>query len=230
MSVYAWCEDSGSGFKFWKEIFGTLYPNVIVEPKSNNSQLRKAVENIKDNENEYYILMDTFIDNNNVLREVDRLKHSICGKGNIHIIDVHSFEFALLSFKPLNQWIFAENDELKDKRKNLIRARELFINQIIQYSSMDELEELEEVFPYFKLHNSEQSAAELLYQITRNTGFETDKKTLGECFVVGCCEWSQRQADDLCGLDANRIGADEKKMRLVSESVLKSAFEKVGLK
>ncbi len=229
MSIYAWCEDSGSGFEFWKEIFRTLYPNIIVETKSNNSRLRRAAAGIENDGNEYYILMDSFIDNNDVLREIDGLKRGIKNKRNVHVIDVHSFEFVLLSFKSLIQWIFAEQDELKDKRQALIRARDMFIEQVIQSVDIAESDELESLFPYAKTHNNEQTAAELLYQITRNTGFETDKGKLGECFVVNCCEWAYRQSDDRCGLDASRITAERKKLCIINESVLKSAFEKVGL-
>lgn len=229
MSIYAWCEDSGSGFEFWKEIFHTLYPNIIVETKLNNSQLRKAAEDIEDGENEYYILMDSFIDNQDVLRELDRLKRCVKEKKNIHIIDIRSFEFALLSFKPLVRWVFDEQNKLKSKRKNLIRARELFIEQVVHSSDIENLNELEEIFPYAKTHNGEQTASELLYQITRNTGFETDKGTLGRCFVVSCCEQSLRRSDNLCGLNSSQITADKKKKQLVNDSILKSAFERVGL-
>ncbi len=229
MSIYAWCEDSGSGFDFWKEIFGAIYPNIIVETKSNNSRLRRAAAGIENDGNVYYILMDSFIDNNDVLREIDGLKRCIKNKRNVHVIDVHSFEFVLLSFKSLIQWIFAEQDELKEKRKNFIQARELLIEQTIQSSDVAKLEELEKVFPYIITHNVEQSAAELLYQITRNSGFETDKGRLGECFINSCCEWLSRKDDDICGLDANRFSAYEKKTQILNESVLKSAFEKVGL-
>ncbi len=229
MSIYAWCEDSGSGFEFWKQIFGTLYPNIIVETKSNNSRLRRAADSIENDGDEYYILMDSFIDNQDVLRELDGLKRCVKEKKNVHIIDIRSFEFVLLSFKSLIQWIFAEQDELKDRRQDFIRARELFIKQVIQSIDIAKNDELESLFPYAKTHNSEQSAAELLYQITRNTGFETDKGRLGECFINSCCEWASRETDDICGLDTNRLSADEKKIQIFNESVLKSAFEKVGL-
>ena len=91
MSIYAWCEDSGSGFEFWKQIFGTLYPNIIVETKSNNSRLRRAADGIENDGDEYYILMDSFIDNQDVLRELDGLKRCVKEKKNVHMI------YALLS-------------------------------------------------------------------------------------------------------------------------------------
>lgn len=228
MSIYAWCEDSGSGFEFWQLVFRTWHPEVAVETKMDNSRLRKAAGKITDDGNEYYILMDSFVDNADVLREIDGLKRCVSGKNNVHIVDVHSFEFALLSFEPLIQWVFAEQDELKDKRNELIRAREIFIEQMIHSTDAGKTQEFVSLFPYAESHNNEQTAAALLYEITRNTGFETDKGKLGACFAVSCCE-EERQSDDLCGLDRDRLTADEKSRELVSRSILEDAFRKAGL-
>jgi len=229
MSTYVWCEDSGSGFQFWREIFQTIHPNTVIETKNNNTRLRKAASTVKNDENEYYILMDSFVDNADVLREIDGLKRCISDKNNVHIMDIRSFEFALLSFQLLTQWVFAEQDDLKDARKELLQARDLFVESIVHSVDSVKTKELENLFPYAKTHNNEQIAAELLYQITRNTGFETTKGKLGDCFIVNCCEWNSRQTDDLCGLEQRRISADDKKKQLVRYSLLKTAFEKVGL-
>ena len=79
----------------------------------------------------------------------------------------------------------------------------------------------------YKDKTSEQIAAKLLLAITRNTGFETDKGHLGECFVVNCCEWNNRQTDDICGLDNNKITEAEKAGILVERSILKQVFERL---
>ena len=52
---------------------------------------------------------------------------------------------------------------------------------------------------------------------------------LGDCFINTCCEWLGRKSDDICGLDSHRISAGEKARLLVDYSVLKEAFERVGL-
>lgn len=33
MSKYLWCEDSGSGYLFWRTLCGYLYPDVMVETR-----------------------------------------------------------------------------------------------------------------------------------------------------------------------------------------------------
>ena len=229
MSKFLWCEDSKSGFQFWSVLFQKLHPDVTVETKGSNTGLRKAAGKIAADENVYYIVMDTAVDNPDVLREARRLKVVIDGKDNIHVIKLHSFEFALLSFELLEQWVFAEEDELKEKRQDLLQARAVFLQQNTSGADAAGLQAFKEAFTEYECKNSEQIAAKLLFEITRNTGFETDKSQVGDCFINTCCEWTGRQSDDLCGLDSHRISAGEKAKQLVNRSVLKEAFEGVGL-
>lgn len=77
--------------------------------------------------------------------------------------------------------------------------------------------------------NTEKISAKLLFEITRNTGFETNKKQIGPCFVTDCCEWIERQKDDICGLDDSRINTAEKMKMLLNHSVLKSVLEEAGI-
>lgn len=78
-------------------------------------------------------------------------------------------------------------------------------------------------------HNIEQLSAKLLFDLTRNTGFEVSKGTLGECWIKPCCEWGNRQEDDICGLDHNRLAVFDKMKRIYDGSSLKLQFPKVGL-
>ena len=130
MSKFLWCEDSKSGYQFWKALFRELYPDVMVETKGSNTRLRKAAGRIQADGNEYYILMDAAMDNPDVIRETSKLKEDTAGKDNIHLIKLHSFEYALLSFELLEQWVFAEVHPLKDDRQDLLRARALFIERM----------------------------------------------------------------------------------------------------
>ena len=118
MSQYAWCEDSKSGLEFWKAIFKVINPEIIVETKNNNTNLRKSVDKISDDGNEYYILMDNAIDNPDVLREVKKLKECIAAKHNVYLIKIHSFEFSLLSFKFLKSKILALPKQIKNILKS----------------------------------------------------------------------------------------------------------------
>ena len=80
-----------------------------------------------------------------------------------------------------------------------------------------------------KEHNIEQLSAKLLFDLTRNTGFEVSKGVLGECWIKSCCEWKERQEDDICGLDHNRLSVFDKMKRIYVGSALKLQFPKVGL-
>lgn len=229
MKKYVWCEDSGSGFLFWEHIFHSLYPEMIVESKNNNSGLRKAVEKISDTENDYYLIIDSAIDNLDVLRELQRLKQTIKDKDNIRLISIPSFEFVILSFTMLEKWVFAEYDELKKKRADLLDFKNSIISIFYNGGNKEDLSKLKEKPGTMEGSNNEQLLSNLLFHITRNTGFETDKGKLGICFTVDCCDWNDRQSDDICGLDESRIKSQDKAKIMFENSILKSAFSEVGL-
>lgn len=229
MSNYVWCEDSGSGYQFWNVMFKSLYPDFIVETKINNTRLNKAVNQIEYDDNVYYILIDSAVDNSDVLREITRLNKTISGKNNVRKISIHSFEFALLSFEMMENWVFAEHDDLKDKRSQLLDARKTYIELITNGGTAEELNEFKTKYGFSDKKNQEQLAAEMLFNITRNTGFETDKSKVGQCFINSCCEWDERQTDDICGLDNDRLSVDEKMDQILVRSVLKDAFKEAGL-
>ena len=229
MSKYLWCEDSKSGYQFWRAIFGELFPDVVVETKGSNTGLWRAAHASLSDKDQYYIVMDSAVDNPDVLREMKRLTTEVSEKDNVRMIRLHSFEYALLSFRLLEQWVFAEEDNLKDSRQDLLKSRELFVSCVSSMTDGASLQAFREAFDSYENKNSEQIAAKLLYEITRNTGFETNKTKLGECFVNTCCEWEERQDDDICGLDADRISSAEKAKLLVEHSVINEALKGVGL-
>lgn len=230
MSKYIWCEDFGAGFKFWQELFAILDAEIIVQSKKNNTELRKSVEQISlKDKNRYYIFMDMAVDNTDVLRETDRIRKLAKSRDNVYIANIHSFEHALLSFKLLENWLFAKEDELKIKRENLLIAREIFLKMVSEGINKEEYIRIYELTGYNIKKNSEQLAAALLRDITKNTGFETTKSKLGECFIKDCCTWAQRQDDDKCGLNESRLDSVTKRKLIVQSSVLWEAFKEVGL-
>ncbi len=209
-------------------VFGALYAKFIVDTKSNNTELCKAISKLVDEDNKYYVLMDNAIDNPDVLREAQRLYYATKDKKNVSIIKVHSFEFVLLSFKLLEKWMFAEDDELKDKRARLFEIKDIFVDLVCNGGDSSTLSSIKEELDSESC-NTEQLSSKLLFQITRNTGFETGKGKLGDCFVVDCCDWKARGDDDNCGLDETRLTSDNKIRQIVENSVLKDAFAKAGL-
>lgn len=78
-------------------------------------------------------------------------------------------------------------------------------------------------------HNIEQLSAKLLFDITRNTGFEVSKGDLGECWRLDCCEWTDRQEDDICGLDTNRLSLSDKMKCIYYKTSLRRNFESIDL-
>jgi hypothetical protein len=229
MERYVWCEDSGSGLQFWENIFSIIDDSIHVQSKGNNTRLRQASEKIYDDGNLYFIIIDCALDNPDVLRELKQLHNGIKGKKNVKVINIPSFEYALLSFEYLENWIFAETDALKEKRSVFLTARRSFVD--IQENGGDSmrLSELKGNLMLADNINTEQLSAKLLYSITRNTGFETDKGYLGKCFYLNCCDWEERQQDDICGLDDNRKNKKEKMNDIVKYSILKQEFQRVGL-
>ena len=230
MKRYVWCEDSKSGYDFWKCLFGVIYPDIAVETKNSNSKLCIAADQITDDNNIYYIMLDSVMDNPDVVRETRRLKRNISGKNNVRTIKIHSFEYALLSFEILDKWIFAEEDELKEKRSEILEQRDIFVKLIKNGGDASELNEFKTKFNFSQKYNSEKISAKLLKEITRNTGFETDKSQIGQCFINDCCEWSNRQNDDICGLEDRKLTLLEKMEQIVERSVLQAAFKEAGLK
>ena len=228
--TYLWLEDKEgkSSYTFWKRFMSLLFPEVIVESKKNNSGLVKAVKNIEDN-NKYIVMMDNSFDNPEVFRELSRLKKYAAGK-NVVIVNLICFEYILLEFADLINWIYAENDELKNRRGAVINVRNLLVDNFLKgnldYKQMKEIAEYDTAI---QQHNIEQLSAKLLFDLTRNTGFEVSKGTLGECWLVTCCEWNERQDDDICGLDKLRLNIVEKMKTIYNKTSLKVELTKAGL-
>ena len=103
--------------------------------------------------------------------------------------------------------------------------------QCIQCGDMDykKIKEVLEYDQYIENHNIEQLSAKLLFDLTRNTGFEVSKGNIGECWIKSCCEWKNRMDDDICGLDYSRLSILEKMKKIYSETCLKKEFERIGL-
>lgn len=99
-------------------------------------------------------------------------------------------------------------------------------------AGMIDYKEIQEIIEYDKHlneHNIEQLAAKLLFELTRNTGFEVSKGKIGNYWVKACCEWEDRQEDDICGLDHRKMSLLEKMRSVYAGSCLKEQFSSVGL-
>lgn len=201
-----------------------------MESKNNNSELVKAVKNLKDTDNKYVIVFDNSFDNLQVAMEQKLLKRYADKKTNVILMHIICFEYILLEFKNLIKWIYAPDDEFLEKRAGAITAREKLISSIengnMNYKDIKEIVSYDE---HILEHNIEQLVAKLLFDLTRNTGFEVSKGNIRECWMKSCCEWDNRKEDDICGLDGNRLKIYDKMRKIYEGTCLKKQFKAAGL-
>ena len=210
--IYLWTEDreEKSGYRFWKMIAGMLFGDrITVESKRNNSELVKAVEKIRPDGNQYLIAFDHAYDNTNIGQLADRLKEKIKSSSNICLLEMYSFEYILLSFQYLTDWVFEKNSILEKKRKREIDVRNALLNAM-QEDRYAEYKEIIQIRSYFASivnnvgsidkYSIETFSAKLLHNITRNTGFFVDKNNLGDCWYKRCCTSRAEVNENGCGL------------------------------
>lgn len=230
--TFLWIEDrkEKASYIFWNGLLNQLCPDMVVESKENNSELVKAVRNLADTNNKYVIIFDNSFDNPQAAMEQKLLKQYADKKENVVLMDIICFEYILLEFKNLIGWIYAPDDEFLKKRAGAISAREKLVHSIekgdINYKDIREILEYDE---HIDEHNVEQLAAKLLFDLTRNTGFEVSKGSIGDCWIKSCCEWENRMNDDICGLDNNRLSVYDKMKSIFEGTCLKKQFQAAGL-
>lgn len=230
--TYLWLEDrkGKSSYIFWKTFMEQLCPEIVVESKKNNSELVKAVKALKDTENRYIIVFDNSFDNPQVVTEQRVLRQYADNKDNVFLMDIICFEYLLLEFKDLIVWIYAPDDEFLVKRIKAIKAREKLVPAIKNGElNYKDIQEMVEYCEKIDSYNVEQLSAKILFDLTRNTGFEVSKGKIGECWIKSCCEWQNRMDDDICGLDSNRLQLSDKMKHIYKGTSLATQFQNIGL-
>ncbi|MDE7204559.1 MAG: hypothetical protein K2O91_22275 [Lachnospiraceae bacterium] len=228
--IFFWTEDrkDKSGYQFWEKFLGALYPQVVLESKTNSSELVKSVAKINSNDT-YIVALDHSFDNDQSIREISALRKVIQKKNNVYELNLISFEFVLLSFPLLLDWIYAEEDEFREQRAVLVTVREKLLEAVHKQVDYKEVPEIAEWLNNINEYNIEQITAKLLYGLTRNTGFSVDKSNTGVCWKTDCCGYGERAADDKCGLDNRRPSLVEKMQAILRESFLEQEFKRMGL-
>jgi len=230
--TYLWLEDrkGKSGYIFWQTFMEQLCPEVVVESKKNSSELVKNVKALEDTVNRYIIVFDNSFDNLQLAMEQKLLRKYADQKDNVLLMDIICFEYLLLEFKDLIAWIYAPDDEFLTKRIKAIEAREKLVNTIesgeFNYKDIREIVECNE---HIDNYNIEQLSAKILFDLTRNTGFEVSKGNIGECWIKSCCEWQTRTDNDVCGLDNNRLQLSDKMKHVYEGTSLVIQFRNIGL-
>ena len=219
--IYLWLEDreEKSGFVFWKTMMQQLFPKVVVQSKKNNRELIKAVKALDDESGMYIIVLDNSFDNLQLVSERKKLRHYVMSKKNIYLVDFICFEYLLLEFEYLLDWIYAPEDEFCTKRQAAINARNKLVEMLCENDW--NYKTAREIISYdmnLKDHNIEQLSAKLLFDLTRNTGFEVSKGSIGDCWIKSCCEWQNRHSDDICGLDYSRLSVKDKMKKIFNHT------------
>lgn len=115
--TYFWIEDrvGKASYQFWVTFMNEICPEIIVESKTNNRELVKAVKGLADKENRYIIALDNSFDNVQVYMEQKILKEAASKKENVFLLNLICFEYTLLEFDQLIDWIYAPEDEFRKK-------------------------------------------------------------------------------------------------------------------
>ena len=130
--TFLWIEDrkGKARYTFWANLMKQLCSDVIVESKKNNSELVKAVRTLQETENRYIIVFDNSFDNLQIVMERKRLKKYVNEKENVFLLNIICFEYLLLEFKELIEWIYAPEDEFLQKRAKVIAARHKLVESM----------------------------------------------------------------------------------------------------
>jgi len=232
VKTYLWLEDrtGKSAYIFWQIFMKQLCPEIVVESKKNNSELVKAVKGLEDTENRYIIVFDNSFDNLQVVTEQKLLRKYADKKENVFLLDIICFEYLLLEFENLITWIYAPDDEFLIKRRKAIMAREKLVRAIQNGEfNYKDIQAIVEYCERIENYNVEQLSAKILFDLTRNTGFEVSKGKIGECWIKSCCEWKNRMDDDICGLDNRRLQLNDKMKDIYKKTSLATQFQNIGL-
>ena len=92
--------------------------------------------------------MDNSFDNLQVALEQKRLREYVEEKNNVALMNIVCFEYILLEFRKLIDWIYAPEDEFRIKRAGVIAAREKILDSI-QSDDMD-YKAIKEIIEYDK--------------------------------------------------------------------------------
>ena len=218
-------EDSTSGFDFWNYINDNVFDSKLdirrCGKHSNNAKLLKFVKSIKLDDKIYYIAFDNLFDNPAVVKLFYELINYVRQENlsNVVILDLVCFEYFILKFSKLIDWCFKEGCELKNKRIDLIKCRDEFIDPSKSIYDYKNGEGVNRFINEHNCNNIEQFCSKLLSSLTRNTGFHITKGHLDECWINDCCLVNEDIVFE-CGLEFCKLSCKEKALALWSEMEL----------
>lgn len=241
---YLCTEDSGSGRKFWELICENLFNGIAkvadIPGVSNDGvgfgNLMQYILNIKDIDNVYIVILDNPVDTNDDEHIFTEFIESLNEKNmpNIKIMPFISFEWMFLSLDFFMDWVYEKDDYFYKLRKEFVKCRQDLVNlnanaELFRYRELESMQFLMQKHP--KRKTFEKLCKALLLEITKNTGFEVrdgyDK--LGQCWYINCCDYENKQDDDVCGLSSVYPSGRLKLYQILENSGLEDRLSDTGL-
>ena len=216
---YLWTEDTGAGLHFWKLVNQLFFNDaLVVESKESNQGLLDALAEIdmKEDDN-YYILFDYVVDNQDIRNKYRMLK-SITDKaeGKIIILDMICFEYLILAFDKLVTWTgTGKTDKIKIREEVLSAIEDHRIN----LSKIDDVKTLQ-YLAGFKRYSTERVMKSLVGEFTQNEKWSVKGELMGECWYKDCCV-SEHPDNLRCGKPEIEDGNKKMRMLIQSEEVQK---------
>lgn len=232
--IHIWHEDStnSSTQQFWKFLqsnqINPLLKNADIQGFSSNKNLRNHIKECIENHNihkadTYYIFMDCVQDNEVAYRLYNNLLYLTNGYNNIKVMDLLCFEYLMLKFKYLENWIKPIRTSNKNFEK-MLELRNIFIDivetnkdwtknkYIVQFvmaygkAKMMKGEHLD-----FKHISEEYISTLMLSKLTSwyNADFCIVKTTLGNCWTCNCL-YCNKKYKSKCRRNSNSVRIENK--------------------
>ena len=198
--VHILIENKTSGYDFWKFICDNLYTNVVVEKMSGVGNIVNKIRNLTDYNTPYVLVLDYAFDNINISDNIEIIVEEIEKRSlrNVTLLKIISFEWILLTFSLLEDWISLQYDCSKLQKELYVRYNLLHIiryEDSYNYASKTVIKKYLKSLNLKHKYSIENLCSHLIKKITQNTDFIVDKKAkvskgmekLGHCWSCDCC-------------------------------------------
>lgn len=233
--IHIWHEDStnSSTQQFWQFLQSNqtspLLKNADIQGFSSNKNLRDGIKDHIKNHNinatdTYYVFMDCVQDNEVAFRLYKDLLYLTKRYNNIKVMDLLCFEYLMLKFRYLENWVKPTGTSNKNFEK-MLELRKTFIDivennkdwtknkDIVQFiraygkAKMKKNEHLD-----FNHVSEEYISTLILSKLTSwyNDGFCIVKTTLGNCWTCNCLDCTKKYKSK-CRRNNNNVSIENKK-------------------
>lgn len=216
---YLWTEDTGAGLHFWELVNQLFFDNaLVIESKGSNQGILDALTNLElQEDNEYYIVFDYVVDNQDIRNKYRMLKSIVeKSEGKIRILDIICFEYFILAFDRIVSWTGTGKTDKMKMREDILAAIE---NHRINLSKIEDEKTLQ-YLAGFKRYSTERVMKSLVGEFTQNEKWSVKGLHMGECWYKDCCI-SDHPNNPRCGKPEVWDGNEKMRVLIQSEAVQK---------